>query len=660
MDADLQDDPAEIPHLVAKLDEGYDLVSGWKQDRKDGFVKNTSSRFFNAVTSRAVGLRLHDYNCGLKAYRREVVEAVRLYGEMHRYIPAQAYREGFRVTEIPVRHHRRRHGVTKYGPARFLNGFLDLLTLMFLSSRSASPLHLFGRIGAASFAVGRRDPGLVRRAVGAGPRPARAAADAARRRPGHRRRPVRQPRPDRRAGGGGPPSRDGVPCPRRTDASASDATPPSLAVIVVNWNGRDHLPECIGSLLDDGYDPLRIDRRRQRVDGRLGRWFCRDAFPSVEIVDRGPQPLLGGRQQPRSAAPARDRGRRTTRCCSTTTPSCRRGASPGWWRRPPASRAPGRRPRASASRTNRGASGTTAAASGAITGWVGHQGIRQAAGRRALDERFVEYGTGCALLLSRRALDGGAGTGRGLHLLRRGHRLLPASAGGGRPHPARPALPDPAQGQRVGRRVVARARPTCAAAATSVCCGATGGGRRARRCGPARRPTSPGTPSGTSGRGGPPSRAPSWRAPWTNWRDGPRNPLSLLGFDRFSGVDARGRRMISSAGRCRGHAASEREPRARKPRPARRRDRPGRPPAACRRDRPGPAGPAGAALSGGRCCRAGSSPAATPRTPRCSRSSATPRWRAASTRSGIPTCSPGCRPSVRLPTPVSSTRPARR
>ncbi|MBK6899191.1 MAG: glycosyltransferase family 2 protein [bacterium] len=154
MDADLQDDPAEIPHLVAKLEEGYDLVSGWKQDRKDGFVKNTSSRFFNAVTSRAVGLRLHDYNCGLKAYRREVVEAVRLYGEMHRYIPAQAYREGFRVTEIPVRHHRRRHGVTKYGPARFLNGFLDLLTLMFLSSRSASPLHLFGRIGAASFAVG--------------------------------------------------------------------------------------------------------------------------------------------------------------------------------------------------------------------------------------------------------------------------------------------------------------------------------------------------------------------------------------------------------------------------------------------------------------------------------------------------------------------------
>ncbi|MDO9695580.1 MAG: glycosyltransferase family 2 protein [Candidatus Latescibacteria bacterium] len=154
MDADLQDDPAEIPPLVAKLDEGYDLVSGWKQDRKDGFVKNTSSRFFNAVTSRVVGLRLHDYNCGLKAYRREVVEAVRLYGEMHRYLPAQAYREGFRVTEIPVRHHRRRHGVTKYGPARFLNGFLDLLTLMFLSSRSASPLHLFGRIGAASFAVG--------------------------------------------------------------------------------------------------------------------------------------------------------------------------------------------------------------------------------------------------------------------------------------------------------------------------------------------------------------------------------------------------------------------------------------------------------------------------------------------------------------------------
>ena len=154
MDADLQDDPDEIPALVAKLEEGFDLVSGWKQKRKDSFVKNQTSKIFNLVTSLVTGLRLHDYNCGLKAYRREVTTAVRLYGEMHRYIPAQAHREGFRVTELPVKHHERRHGTTKYGASRFVNGFLDLLTLMFLSSRASSPLHLFGRIGALLFTAG--------------------------------------------------------------------------------------------------------------------------------------------------------------------------------------------------------------------------------------------------------------------------------------------------------------------------------------------------------------------------------------------------------------------------------------------------------------------------------------------------------------------------
>ncbi len=154
MDADLQDDPAEIPDLLAKLNDGWDLVSGWKQSRRDSFIKNNTSKIFNGVTSKAVGLKLHDYNCGLKAYRSEVCEAVRLYGEMHRYIPAQAHLQGFRVTEIPVQHHRRKHGVTKYGSNRFLNGFLDLLTLMFLSRRSASPLHLFGRMGLMFTAVG--------------------------------------------------------------------------------------------------------------------------------------------------------------------------------------------------------------------------------------------------------------------------------------------------------------------------------------------------------------------------------------------------------------------------------------------------------------------------------------------------------------------------
>jgi len=154
LDADLQDDPAEIPKLLAKLEEGYDLVSGWKQNRKDSFLKNQTSKLFNAVTSLTTGLRLHDYNCGLKAYRAEVIRTVRIYGEMHRYIPALAHLEGFMVSEIPVRHHPRRFGKTKYGVARFLNGFLDLLTLFFLHSRSTSPLHLFGRIGLVFFAFG--------------------------------------------------------------------------------------------------------------------------------------------------------------------------------------------------------------------------------------------------------------------------------------------------------------------------------------------------------------------------------------------------------------------------------------------------------------------------------------------------------------------------
>ena len=146
MDADLQDDPGEIPDLLARLDEGWDLVSGWKQDRKDTWLKNNSSKVFNWATGRMCGLKLHDFNCGLKAYRREVTERVRLYGEMHRYVPALAHLDGFRVTEMPVRHHKRKFGTTKYGWDRFLNGFLDLLTVYFLHARGSSPLHFFGRL----------------------------------------------------------------------------------------------------------------------------------------------------------------------------------------------------------------------------------------------------------------------------------------------------------------------------------------------------------------------------------------------------------------------------------------------------------------------------------------------------------------------------------
>lgn len=154
IDADLQDDPDEIPGLVAKLGEGYDLVSGWKQDRQDPFIKTTTSKLFNWVTAVSSGLRLHDFNCGLKAYRRTVTDALDVYGEMHRYLPVLAHVLGFRVTEAPVKHHARQHGVTKFGRSRFLNGLLDLFTVLFLTRKRTSPLHFFGRIGLAFGAVG--------------------------------------------------------------------------------------------------------------------------------------------------------------------------------------------------------------------------------------------------------------------------------------------------------------------------------------------------------------------------------------------------------------------------------------------------------------------------------------------------------------------------
>ncbi len=146
MDADLQDDPAEIGALLDKLDEGYDLVSGWKFDRKDPLIKTSTSKVFNAVTRMASGLDLHDFNCGLKAYRQEVARSLQVYGEMHRYLPVLAHVMGFRVGEISVRHEARRFGETKFGRNRFLNGMFDLMTVLFLTRQRTSPLHFFGRI----------------------------------------------------------------------------------------------------------------------------------------------------------------------------------------------------------------------------------------------------------------------------------------------------------------------------------------------------------------------------------------------------------------------------------------------------------------------------------------------------------------------------------
>lgn len=154
IDADLQDNPEEIPGLVARLDEGYDLVSGWKLNRKDPITKTLPSRLFNLTTSLVSGIRLHDFNCGLKAYRGEVVKRISIYGELHRFIPVIAGWEGFRVTEKRVTHFERKYGRSKFGARRFLNGMFDLMTVMFLTRRASTPFHFFGRVAAVFFAVG--------------------------------------------------------------------------------------------------------------------------------------------------------------------------------------------------------------------------------------------------------------------------------------------------------------------------------------------------------------------------------------------------------------------------------------------------------------------------------------------------------------------------
>ncbi len=156
MDADLQDDPEEIPRLLDKLDEGSDLISGWKKKRHDPLSKTLPSRLFNRVTSMVAGIRLHDFNCGLKAYRREVCEDALpyLYGELYRFLPAIAHWAGYRVDEMPVQHHPRRFGYSKFGTKRLLNGFLDLMTITFVVRFMTTPMHVFGSLGLISTLAG--------------------------------------------------------------------------------------------------------------------------------------------------------------------------------------------------------------------------------------------------------------------------------------------------------------------------------------------------------------------------------------------------------------------------------------------------------------------------------------------------------------------------
>ena len=155
MDGDCQNDPADIPELLAKLNEGFDVVSGWRQDRQDAPLRrNLLSRMANKLISAVSGIHLHDYGCSLKAYRRSALEGVQLYGEMHRFIPIYAYWNGARVAEVPVRHHQRRHGVSHYGMKRIPKVVLDLMVVVFLHRFGQRPMYVFGSVGLLSMVIG--------------------------------------------------------------------------------------------------------------------------------------------------------------------------------------------------------------------------------------------------------------------------------------------------------------------------------------------------------------------------------------------------------------------------------------------------------------------------------------------------------------------------
>ena len=154
MDSDLQDDPGEIPNLIKKLEEGYDLVSGWKKDRKDPISKKLPSKLFNFITRLFTGVKIHDFNCGLKIYKKSVIKTLELYGGRHRYIPAMAGQKKFKVSEIIVNHRPRIHGKTKYGGSRFFHGLFDLISILFLSKYTQSPMYFFGKVGLLTFLFG--------------------------------------------------------------------------------------------------------------------------------------------------------------------------------------------------------------------------------------------------------------------------------------------------------------------------------------------------------------------------------------------------------------------------------------------------------------------------------------------------------------------------
>lgn len=154
MDADLQDDPCELENFLTKIDEGYDLVSGWKYNRLDPAEKRLPSKLFNKVTAKMSGIELHDFDCGYKAYRREVTDAIDAYGSMHRYLPVMAWRHGFKIGETQVHHNKRKYGKSKYGLERYLQGLFDFLSVFFLTRFADRPMYFFGRVGLMSGGVG--------------------------------------------------------------------------------------------------------------------------------------------------------------------------------------------------------------------------------------------------------------------------------------------------------------------------------------------------------------------------------------------------------------------------------------------------------------------------------------------------------------------------
>ena len=154
MDADLQDDPREIKNFLNKLHNGFDLVSGWKFKRNDPLSKTLPSKIFNFITSKVTGIKLHDFNCGFKAYKHDLVKDLKIYGEMHRFIPCLAHSLGYKVSEIKINHKARKFGTSKFGVERYFRGFFDLLTVLFLNNYKYRPLHLFGSIGILFILIG--------------------------------------------------------------------------------------------------------------------------------------------------------------------------------------------------------------------------------------------------------------------------------------------------------------------------------------------------------------------------------------------------------------------------------------------------------------------------------------------------------------------------